>query len=94
MLIGRASAACQMQHIKMSGYADSIGSTTCAVGLSSRRAQPVVKVGVAPSVRGTAISAEEVVGRRDVSSNALVECLALNRRVEISSSEVRWDCGC
>ncbi len=89
-LVQRVKAASQVQMIAVTGYTDRIGADAYNRNLSQRRAEAVRAALIAGGVPSTAIVAEgrgesaPVVVCVQPAGDALIECLAPNRRVEIS----------
>lgn len=94
-LLAQVRSASDVQDILVVGHADRIGNADYNMALSLRRAQAVVSRLVAGGVPHTAIGAEGR-GQREPVANcdqrdrrALIECLAPDRRVEISGTARR-----
>lgn len=94
-LLAQVRSASDVQDILVVGHADRIGDADYNMALSLRRAQAVVSRLVAGGVPHTAIGAEGR-GQREPVANcdqrdrrALIECLAPDRRVEISGTARR-----
>ncbi|WNH52346.1 OmpA family protein [Stenotrophomonas oahuensis] len=89
-LVQRVRAASQVQMIAVTGYTDRIGADDYNHKLSQRRAEAVRAALIAGGVPSTAIVAEgrgetaPVVACAQPPGDALIDCLAPNRRVEIS----------
>lgn len=89
-LVQRVRAASEVQMIAVTGYSDRIGDGDYNLGLSQRRAEAVRSALVAGGVPAAAIVAEgrgetaPVVACTQPAGDALIACLAPNRRVEIS----------
>ncbi|MCC7633897.1 OmpA family protein [Stenotrophomonas rhizophila] len=89
-LLQQVRAASQVQTIQVRGYTDRIGSDDYNLALSQRRAQAVRDALVRGGVPPTAIMAEgrgkadPLVQCEQAGRQALIACLAPNRRVEIA----------
>lgn len=89
-LVQRVRAASQVQMIAVAGYSDRIGEGDYNLDLSQRRAEAVRSALIAGGVPSAAIVAEgrgesaPVVECAQPAGTALIDCLAPNRRVEIS----------
>ena len=89
-LVQRVRSASEVQMIAVAGYTDRIGASGYNVDLSQRRAEAVRAALIAGGVPAAAIIAEgrgemdPVVACDQPAGSGLIECLAPNRRVEIS----------
>lgn len=89
-LIARVRSASRIETIRVTGYADRIGTDAYNLRLSRKRAQAVRSYLVDHGVPANAIVAEgrgeadPVVTCKDAAPGTLIACLAPNRRVEIS----------
>ncbi len=93
VLAERVRAASQVQMVAVAGYSDRIGARHYNLSLSQRRADTVRAALIAGGVPASAIVAE---GRGEADplvdcaqrlEEALIDCLAPNRRVEISGMD-------
>lgn len=89
-LLKQINSASQVEDIKVVGYTDRLGSDSYNLALSRRRADAVRDFLVAGGVSASAIhtegrgKADGLVDCHESGHAALIECLAPNRRVEIS----------
>lgn len=89
-LVDKVRSASQVENINVTGYTDRIGSDKYNMKLSKERADAVSDYLVAQGVPAGAITtqgrgeANPVVACKDPGAQTLIDCLAPNRRVEIS----------
>lgn len=94
-LLDKVQSASQVENIHVVGYTDRIGTDAYNMKLSERRADSVRDYLVGHGVSGDAVTtegrgeADPLVACDDAPAGGLIDCLAPNRRVEISGEARR-----